>query len=602
VTETTIPTRNELAPEHTWNAPSVFPSVEDWEVEFKKVSDSLSDLGKFQGLLSDGPATLADALEVFDDMTRRVGKVFIYAGMSHYVDTTDQEAAGRFSKAQGLYGKTLAAVAYLDPELLKIGESTLRQWVVEEPRLTIYEHYFSNLFRKQVHIRSTEVEEVLGLLADPFSGAHSTARMLTDADFKFEPAVSKDGRQVSLTQGTLEKILTGADREARRTAWENYADTYLAYKNTLANNLITSIKQNVFMMRARRHSSTLEAALFEHNIPVEVFHNLIDTFRKNIPTWHRYWAIRREALGVETLHTYDIWAPLTTDRPHVPYDQAVDWICDGLAPLSDEYTNLIRKGCLTDRWVDIYPNQGKTAGAFSYGSPGTHPFIVMSFNNDIFSLSTLAHELGHSMHSYLTWQNQPIVYSRYSLFAAEVASNFHQAMVRAYLLEKETDPQFQISLIEETMDNLHRYFFIMPTLARFELEVHERVERGEGLTAESMIELMADLFNEGYGDEMHLDRQRDGITWATFSHLYMDYYVYQYATGISGAHALANRILSGEEGAAHKYLNFLKAGSSNYPLNLLKLAGVELTTPQAVEETFAVLASYVDKLEQLVRE
>lgn len=602
MTEATIPTRNELAPEHTWNAPSVFPSVEDWEVEFIKVSDSLSDLGKFQGLLSDGPAILADALDMFGDMTRRVGIVFIYAGMSHYVDTTDQQAAGRFSKAQGLYGKTLAAVAYLDPELLKIGERTLRQWAVEEPRLTIYEHYFSNLFRKQVHIRSTEVEEVLGLLTDPFSGAGSTARMLTDADFKFEPAVSKDGRQVSLTQGTLEKILTGADREARRTAWENYADTYLAHKNTLANNLITSIKQNVFMMRARRHSSTLEAALFAHNIPVEVFHNLIDTFRKNIPTWHRYWAIRREALGVETLHTYDIWAPLTTDQPHVSYDQAVDWICDGLAPLGDEYTDLIRNGCLTDRWVDIYPNQGKTAGAFSNGSPGTHPFIVMSFNNDIFSLSTLAHELGHSMHSYLTWQNQPIVYSRYSLFAAEVASNFHQAMVRAYLLEKETDPQFQISLIEETMDNLHRYFFIMPTLARFELEVHERVERGEGLTAESMIELMADLFSEGYGDEMHLDRQRDGITWATFSHLYMDYYVYQYATGISGAHALANRILSGEEGAAHKYLNFLKAGSSNYPLNLLELAGVELTTPQAVEETFAVLAGYVDKLEQLVRE
>lgn len=599
MTEATIPTRNELAPEHTWNAPSVFPSVEDWEVEFKKVSDSLSDLGKFQGLLSDGPAILADALEVFDDMKRRVGIVFIYAGLSHYVDTTDQQAAGRFSKAQGLYGKTLAAVAYLDPELLKIGERTLRQWVVEEPRLTIYEHYFSNLFRKRVHIRSTEVEEVLGLLADPFTGACSTARMLTDADFKFEPAVSKDGHQVSLTQGTLEKILTGADREARHTAWENYADTYLAHKNTLANNLITSIKQNVFMMRARRHSSTLEAALFKHNIPVEVFHNLIDTFRKNIPTWHRYWAIRREALGVETLHTYDIWAPLTTDQPHISYDQAVDWICDGLAPLGDEYTDLIRKGCLTDRWVDIYPNQGKTAGAFSHGSPGTHPFIVMSFNNDIFSLSTLAHELGHSMHSYLTWQNQPIVYSRYSLFAAEVASNFHQAMVRAYLLEKETDPQFQISLIEETMDNLHRYFFIMPTLARFELEVHERVERGEGLTAESMIELMADLISEGYGDEMHLDRQRDGITWATFSHLYMDYYVYQYATGISGAHALANRILSGEDGAAHKYLNFLKAGSSNYPLNLLKLAGVELTTPQAVEETFAVLAGYVDKLEQL---
>jgi oligoendopeptidase F len=600
MTEATVPTRNELAVEHTWNAPSVFPTVEDWEVEFKNISASLSDLGKFQGHLSDGPATLADALEVFDDLTRRLGKVVIYAGLSHYVDTTDQEAAGRFSMAQGLYGKSLAAVAYLDPELLKIGERTLLQWVVEEPRLTIYEHYISNLFRKQVHIRSAEVEELLGLLIDPFSGARSTARMLTDAEFRFEPAVSKDGRQLSLTQGTLEKLLTSADRDARRTAWENYADTYLAHKNTLTNNLITSIKQNVFLMHARRHSSTLEASLFEHNIPVEVFHNLIDTFRKNIPTWHRYWEIRRKALGVETLHTYDIWAPLTPDRPNVSYDQAVEWICDGLAPLGDEYTDLIRKGCLTDRWVDIYPNQGKTAGAFSHGSPGTHPFIVMSFNNDTLSLGTLAHELGHSMHSYLTWQNQPIVYSRYSLFAAEVASNFHQAMVRAYLLDKETDPQFQISVIEETMDNLHRYFFIMPTLARFELEVHERVERGEGLTADSMIELMADLFSEGYGDVMHLDRQRDGITWATFSHLYRDYYVYQYVTGISGAHALANRVLSGAEGAAHKYLNFLKAGSSDYPLNLLKQAGVDLATPQAVEETFAVLAGYVDKLEQLV--
>jgi len=600
MTEATVPTRNELAVEHTWNAPSVFPTVEDWEVEFKNISASLSDLGKYQGHLSDGPATLADALEVFEHLIRGIGKVVIYAGLSHYVDTTYQEAAGRFSMAQGLYGKSLAAVAYLDPELLKIGERTLLQWVVEEPRLTIYEHYISNLFRKQVHIRSTEVEELLGLLTDPFSGARSTARMLTDAEFRFEPAVSKDGRQLSLTQGTLEKLLTSADRKARRTAWENYADTYLAHKNTLTNNLITSIKQNVFLMHARRHSSTLEASLFEHNIPVEVFHNLIDTFRKNIPTWHRYWEIRRKALGVETLHTYDIWAPLTTDRPNVSFDQAVEWICDGLAPLGDEYTDQIRKGCLTDRWVDIYPNQGKTAGAFSHGSPGTHPFIVMSFNNDTLSLGTLAHELGHSMHSYLTWQNQPIVYSRYSLFAAEVASNFHQAMVRAYLLDKETDPQFQISVIEETMDNLHRYFFIMPTLARFELEVHERVERGEGLTADSMIELMADLFSEGYGDVMHLDRQRDGITWATFSHLYRDYYVYQYVTGISGAHALANRVLSGAEGAAHKYLNFLKAGSSDYPINLLKQAGVDLATPQAVEETFAVLAGYVDRLEELV--
>jgi len=598
--ETTLPTRDEIAPEHTWNAPSVFSSPEDWESVFDDVVESLPSLKEFQGHLSDGPSTLADALDVFDNLTRRVGKVIFYAGMSHYVDTTDQEAVERFSKAQGLYGQTLAAMAFLDPELLSIGEETLQGWIDSEPRLAIYKHYIRNLFRKQAHVRSSEVEELLGMLSDPFLGASTTARMLTDSDLQFEPATAQDGNLMPVSPVTLDKIIVGPDREARRTAWENYADAHLTFKNTLANNLITSIKQNVFEMRARRHASTLDAALFNGNIPTDVFHNLISTFRKNIPTWHRYWAIRRKALGVDTLHTYDIWAPLTGERSQITYEQAVEWICDGLAPMGEDYTSVIRQGCLTDRWVDIYPNQGKSAGAFSYGAPGTHPFIMMSCHNDIYSLSTLAHELGHSMHSYLTWKHQPTVYCQYSLFLAEVASNFHQAMVRAHLLERETDPNLRIQVIEEAMDNLHRYFFIMPTLARFELETHQRIERGEGLNADTMIEIMADLISEGYGNEIHLDRQRDGIMWTTFSHLYRDYYVYQYATGISGAHALANGILAGKRDAESAYLEFLKAGSSDYPLDILKKAGVDLTTPRAVEETFDVLAGLVDKLENLV--
>jgi oligoendopeptidase F len=600
MTEITLPTRDDLAPEYTWNAESVFTSPEDWGVEFDDVAAGLSRLKAFQGHLADGPTKLADAFDAFDELTRRVGKVIFYAGMSHYVDTTDQGAVERFSKAQGLYGQTLAAMAFLDPELLNIGEETLSDWIQSEPRLAIYEHYIGNLFRKQAHVRSGEVEELLGMLKDPFLGTTATARMLTDSDLLIEPATAQDGSLLSVSPVTLEKILAGPDREARRTAWENYADAHLTFKNTLASNLITSIKQNVFEMRARCHASTLEAELFNENIPADVFHNLISTFRKNIPTWHRYWAVRRKALGVDTLHTYDIWAPLTGERSHITYEQAVESVCDGLSPLGEEYVAVMRNGCLTDRWVDVYPNQGKSAGAFSYGAPGTYPFIMMSFNHDIYSLSTLTHELGHSMHSYLTWKHQPTVYSKYSLFLAEVASNFHQAMVRAHLLERESDPNFQIQVIEEAMDNLHRYFFIMPMLARFELETHQRIERGEGLNADAMIELMADLISEGYGDEMHLDRQRDGIMWATFSHLYRDYYVYQYATGISGAHALANRILVGEGNAVNDYLDFLKAGSSDYPLEVLKRAGVDLTTSQAVEETFDVLANMVDKLEMLV--
>lgn len=600
MTSTMIPPRNEIPPEYTWNTPSLFDSVQEWEVAFERVSSALAGLRRFQGHLGDGPATLLEALEARDDLVRQVGKVVIYARLSHAVDTGDQPAFGMYGRAQSLYGQALAAVAFVEPELLAMGEETLRRWLEEETHLRVYDHYISDQLRKQAHVRLAEVEELLGSVEDPFGGAFATASVLTNADFQFRPAIASDGTELPVTQGTIGKILNGADREARRTAWESYADTHLAFRNTLASSLTTAIKQDVFRMRARRHGSSLKAALFVPNIPVEVFHNLIDTFRRHLPTWHRYWAIRRKALGVETLHPYDIWAPLTKDSLRVTYEQAVDWICDGLAPLGDEYVSVMRRGCLEDRWVDVYPNQGKRSGAFSSGSPGTHPFIVMSYTDDLLSLSTLAHELGHSMHSYLSWKHQPIVYSRYSLFAAEVASNFHQAMVRAHLTETQSDPTFLISLIEEAMSNFHRYFFIMPTLARFEHEIHQRVERGKSLTPDDLIELMADLFSEAYGDQVHVDRERVGITWAIFPHLYMNYYVYQYATGISGAHALAGRILSEGPDAAEDYLGFLKAGGSQYPLDALKEAGVDLTTPQPVEETFRVLAGMVDRLEELV--
>jgi oligoendopeptidase F len=302
---------------------------------------------------------------------------------------------------------------------------------------------------------------------------------------------------------------------------------------------------------------------------------------------------------VETLHPYDIWAPLTDSNPAVPYAQGVEWIAQGMQPLGDEYVTALRRGCLEERWVDVYPNQGKRQGAFSFGTPDTHPFIMMSYTDNLTSMSTLAHELGHSLHSYFTWKHQPFAYAEYSLFVAEVASNFNQAMTRAHLLKAQTDPAFQIPLLEEAMYNFHRYFFIMPTLARFELEVHERVERGQGLTADDLNNLMADLFTEAYGGEMHIDRDRVGITWATFGHLYSNFYVFQYATGISAAHALAAPILAGDTDAARRYVEFLSAGSSLYPVDALKHAGVDMTTPQAVETAFATMAGYVDRLETL---
>jgi oligoendopeptidase F len=599
MTEKKVPPRSDIPREYSWNAESVFETPAAWEAAFGSIVERLPGLEKYKGHLADGPAMLAEALGAIEGLFRDALIVAVYAGMSSRVDLTNQEAAAMFGQAQGLLAQVSAAGAFLNPQLLAIGEETLHQWMRDDSRLAIYDHYIGDLFRKQAHVRSAEVEEVLGMVSDPFFSTSVTADMLADADLKFPPAIASDGSELDVTQGTIDKLLNSPDRETRRTAWEGYADAYLAFKNTFTNNLMTSIKQNVFLSRVRRYETSLEAALFENNVPLDVFHTLIGIFHKNLPTWHRYWRIRRKALGVDTLHPYDIWAPLTDAQPTIPFEQAVDWICEGLAPLGEDYVSAVRKGCLEERWVDVYPNIGKAAGAFSWGTMGTFPFILMSYTDNVTSLSTLAHELGHSMHSYLTWQHQPFVYSEYSLFVAEVASNFHQAMVRAYLLENNPDPKFQINVIEEAMDNFHRYFFIMPTLARFELEIHERIEQGKGVSADDTIALMADLFEEGYGGEMHVDRERVGITWAQFGHLYVDYYVYQYAIGISGANAIASRILSGVEGAAEAHRRFLSAGGSEYPTDAVKLAGVDLASPEPIEEAFAVLTGLVDRLEKL---
>ncbi len=594
-----VPPREDIPLKHRWNDTSLFSNTKAWSKEYEAIVAVLEPFKKENENFNTSAVDLAGTLDAAFTLANRAEKVYLYAGMAHNVDMKDGEAAGRFSQARSLFGQVSAGLAFLEPAILKIGEGTLRSWTETEPDLAKYEHYFDNLLRKAKNIRSEEIEELLGMLRDPFSGVSAASGFLRNADFFFKPSADAHGEEVEITQGNYANILTNPDRELRRTSWENYYDKHLEFKNTLTTNLETSIKQNLFLMRTRGHASTLEASLFEHNIPVDVFHNLIGTFQAQLPVWHRYFAIRRKILGVDTLHPYDMWAPLSADKPDVSYEQAVKWICEGMAPMGEHYVEVMRGGCLEERWVDIYPNQGKRQGAFSWGTAGTHPFIVMSFNNTLLSLSTLAHELGHSMHSYHARHSQPLVYSDYSLFIAEVASNFNQAMVREHLLDNGSDPSFKIAVIEEAMANFFRYFFIMPTLARFELEMHERVENGEGLTADLLIERMADLFQEGYGEEVHVERERVGITWATFGHLYTDYYVYQYATGISGAHALAARVLSGKDGAVEDYLNFLRTGSSRYPLDALSQAGVNLREPQPVKETFAKMEKMVDLLEEL---
>jgi oligoendopeptidase F len=598
-----LPARSQVDKRFTWDSESVFSDEAGWEQAVETITARLPDLVEFKGHLGDSPDALADWFDATERVHRLMGKVMVYSMMSYSVDTGDEAALARTDRARSVAAQLGAASSFALPEMIAIGIPKLREWVATSPRLAHLGHYFDRLEKLQKRIRSAEVEELLTQVSDPLATALSVHSVLANADLRFAPAVGTEGEEHEVAQGTILALLTNADRDVRRTAFENYADAHLAVRHAMAASLAGGIKRDVFYSRARGFPSSLAAALEPSHVPPDVYHNVIRAFRENVGTWHRYWRVRRRVLGLDVLKPYDTRAQLGPSALEVPYEQAVEWISEGVRPLGEEYVRILRRGALQDRWVDVYPNKGKRMGAFSTGVPDTFPFIFMSYNDDIYAMSTLAHELGHSMHSYFTRATQPFIYSNYGLFQAEVASNMHQALVRRHLLATQTDPALQIAVIEEAMSNFYRYFFIMPSLARLELEVHEHVERGGAITAEYLNNLMADLMLEVYGSEVEVtgrDRDRIGSTWAQFhTHLYSNFYVYQYATGIAGADHLVERVASGDPSAVESYLAFLKSGGSMYPLEGLRLAGVDMTSPEPVEAAFATLAGMVSRLEEL---
>jgi oligoendopeptidase F len=596
----TLPLRSQVLHAETWDLESIFATPADWEAAGREINSYLPQLASYQGRLKEGPQTLLAYLHLADTVGILAGKYVLYASDYYAVDTTDQRNAARLGQARSLNASLGAATAFFEPELMALGFELVERWIQSTHELAFFAHALDKLKRRQAHMRSGEVEQILAMASDPFSGPAVIYSALSDADLPFKPAVASDGRSLEVGQSSIGGLLTDPDRAVRRSGWENYSDGYLALKNTFAATYTAQVRQDVFNMRARGYESSLHASLGPNNIPVEVFHNLLAVFQKNLPTWHRYWRLRKKALGVDSFHVYDIKAPLSSARPVVPFKQAIDWICAGMAPLGEEYVTILRRGCLDQRWVDRPRNKGKRNGAFTSAAHGTYPFIMMSYANDVYSLSTLAHELGHALHSFYSRREQPFIYGRYTLFEAETASNFNQTMVRDYMLRTQPDRDFQVALIEEAMSNFHRYFFIMPLLARFEYEAHNRIERGSSLSADILIGLMADLFKEGYGEDVVFDRDRIGITWTQFGHMYQNFYVYQYTTGISGAHALAKPILAGDSDAVERYLDFLKSGGSRYPIENLKQAGVDLATPKPVESAFAYLAGLIDRLEALL--
>lgn len=631
--------RSDAPLEATWKRETTFPDWATWDRQYEEARSSLTELKAWSGNLTTSPQALADWFALYETHAVRIYELQGFVSWAGNVDSSDPEANSRQGLVAGLLADFQAATAFAEPELIAAGEKLLA-WArdagkvsgtsaadAEVPQKTVasddegirnlslqslqaplakYRHYLENLLRLQQHTRSAEVEEVLGMADDPFDMVYRAYSELTNADLKFEDAVDTTAQPHPVFQSTLLASTQSTDRQRRRTAWTHFYDGYLKMEKTLAALYLANVRQHEFLRRVRGYDSVLEMRLANNNLPVPVFHNLIEVFKTNLPVWHRYWKVKAKLLGLEKISPFDIQAPIAKDPPQIPYLQAVDWICDALQPMGADYVKTLRAGCLEERWVDWAPNIEKRQGAASSRMVGRKPpYIFMSYADNIFSLSTLAHELGHSMHSYAFARHQPIIYNDYGAISStvtETASNFHQAMTRAYLRKaKVNDDAFQIAMIDEAMVNFHRYFFVMPTLARFEFEVYERAKAGKPLTAAIFKEIMSELYAEGYGDAMDSEPERTAMTWATFLHLYIPFYTFQYAIGISAAHAAAERILRGEPGAVDGYHSFLAAGGSHYAMDLFKLAGVDMSTKAPIEAAFRELEANVRKLEKLAK-
>jgi oligoendopeptidase F len=600
---TSLPKRSELSQEKTWDLNSIYSSQDEWHKHLVKLGQAPAKLKAFAGKLSESGHTLLKALQTRDTLFLAAERLYVYASLNQSTEADNPTFQAMLGQASSAVAQIRSAAAYIEPELLKLKPTQLEALILEEAGLEAYHHDFKRLWLRKPHVRSSEVEAVMAQLSDPLQSLYMAADAATSGDVRFEP-VRQQGQTLPVSHATIGGLLANPERKVRQQAWENYADGHLAHKNTLANTLQGYMKAYAVQAKIRGYASSLEMSLTDNHIPAKVYHSLLETFEAHLPLWHRYWRILKRAMKVKRLHSYDVptydQPGVFVKSPQISYSQATQMVCQGMEPLGPKYVDIMRRGLVQERWVDWGLNQGKVPGAYSSGVKGTHPFIFMSFDGTIGSVSTLAHELGHSMHSYYTNQHQPYVYTDYSMFVAEVASNFNQALTRGSLLRQATDPNFKLAILQEAFGNFHRYLFVMPTMARFELECYQTLEQGGALTAQSLIERMTAHFAQGYGGEVEIDPERLGASWMMFGHLYSPFYVYQYATGIAAANALAQTVLDESQRAAKRYIRFLKSGSSVFPLDALKIAGIDMEQPGPVVQGFKVLEGYVDELEKLI--
>lgn len=593
-----LPKRQELPQDTTWSLETIYPSEAAWEADFQSVKEQSPRLKSFAGSVGDSPAQLLACLELRDEITKTMEQLLVYAHMRKDEDNSNNYYQALYDRAMTLATEVSSASSFITPEILSIPEERLNGFLVSEPSLELYRHFLDELIRQRTHFRSAEVEMLLAQSGEVARIPHESYNMLAHVDMKFPTIADESGNSVELTQSRYNQLRESPDRQVRREAFEAIHQTFYNFRNTIASSLAGSVRSDIFYARARGYPSTLAAALGPNNIPTTVYHNLIESVDRNLPKLHRYMRLRKRLLGLEELHHWDLYVPMVPDvQVEIPYEEAARMVQAALAPLGPEYQSALNKA-LTSRWIDVYENEGKSSGAYSGGSYTTNPFILMNYQTMLTDVFTLVHELGHSMHSYFTRTTQPYIYGDYTIFLAEVASTLNEALLTEHQLKESSDSKLRAYLVNQYLERFRTTLFRQAMFAEFELEMHSRAERGEPLTPDDLSTIYRDLNVKYYAPEVFPD-EGIAIEWARIPHFYSTFYVYQYATGISAAAALAQQILHEGEPAVQRYLRFLKSGSSNYSIDLLREAGVDMTSPEPVQQAMDVFDGLLDEMEKL---
>lgn len=590
--------RNEINEKDTWDLSTIFETDQKWEEELALLTEDTKQAASLEGHLLDSAESLLNITERYLDLNRRLEKLYVYAHMKNDQDTRVAKYQEYYAKAMTLYSQLDQVFSFYEPEFMTITEEQYQNFLAEEPKLQPYKHFFDKLLQNKEHVLSQREEELLAGAGEIFGAASETFAILDNADIVFPFVKDEDGNEVQLSHGVYMRLVESKNREVRRGAYEALYSTYEQYQHTYAKTLQTNVKVQNYRAKVRNYKSAREAALAANFVPESVYDNLVSAVRKHLPLLHRYLNLRSKILGIPDLKMYDVYTPLSSVEYSFTYEEALKKAEEALAVLGDDYLSRVKRA-FSERWIDVYENQGKRSGAYSGGSYDTNAFMLLNWQDNLDNLFTLVHETGHSMHSSYTRETQPYVYGDYSIFLAEIASTTNENILTEKLLQEVQDDATRFAILNNFLDGFRGTVFRQTQFAEFEHAIHQADQNGEVLTSEFLNNLYADLNQEYYGLSKE-DNPQIQYEWARIPHFYYNYYVYQYSTGFAAASALAEKIVHGSQDDRDRYIDYLKAGKSDYPLNIMRKAGVDMEKEDYLNDAFAVFERRLDEFEALV--